>query len=128
MIANIPVSIGELLDKISILKIKLNKIAAQDQLQNIAKELILLNDIVDNLSINNDPSFKNYMFELYETNNSLWNIEDRLRLAEKQQQFDDIFIEMARMVYQLNDKRAKIKKDINRHYNSEIIEEKSYNY
>lgn len=128
MIANIPVSIGELLDKISILKIKLNKIAAQDQLQNIAKELILLNDVVGNLSINNDPSFKNYMFELYETNNSLWNIEDRLRLAEKQQQFDDIFIEMARMVYQLNDKRAKIKKDINRHYNSEIIEEKSYNY
>jgi hypothetical protein len=122
----IPVSIGELLDKITILKIKNLKIKNESQLQSINTELSLLNKIIAELEIDLDPTYKEYVYILYEINNALWNIEDNIRNLENKKQFDDIFIETARMVYKLNDKRAEIKKQINHQYQSIIIEEKSY--
>lgn len=118
---SVPISIGELIDRITILQIKKNKIKDNIKLYNINKELVLLQEIKNNLSINQE-----YMYILYEINNALWNIEDRIRELETKKQFDTIFIETARQVYILNDRRAQIKKEINMKYNSDIIEEKSY--
>ena len=116
------ISIGELIDKITILKIKQNKMKG-DQLKNVNKELKSLETIVRNNHIDIDKDLFN---NLQEINHSLWDIEDAIRLKEKKQEFDQDFIELARSVYVQNDKRSLIKKNINRKYNSHIIEEKSY--
>ena len=117
-----PISIGELIDKITILEIKqiyMNGI----KLKNINKELKLLKNILQdkNLEINIDL-IKN----LKKTNKKLWEIEDNIRIKESKQEFDKEFIKLARSVYIENDKRAFIKKEINQKYNSELVEEKSY--
>ena len=116
------ISIGELIDKITILKIKQHKMKG-DQLKNVNKELKSLETIVRNNHIDIDKDLFN---NLQEINYSLWEIEDAIRLKEKKQEFDQDFIELARSVYVQNDKRSLIKKNINRKYNSHIIEEKSY--
>tara|TARA_B100000945_G_scaffold116593_1_gene92630 strand:- start:38 stop:424 length:387 start_codon:yes stop_codon:yes gene_type:complete len=116
------ISIGELIDKITILKIKQHKMKG-DQLKNVNKELKSLETIVRNNHIDIDKDLFN---NLQEINYSLWDIEDAIRLKEKKQEFDQDFIELARSVYVQNDKRSLIKKNINRKYNSHIIEEKSY--
>ena len=116
------ISIGELIDKITILKIKQHKMKG-DQLKNVNKELKSLETIVRNNHIDIDKDLFN---NLQEINHSLWDIEDAIRLKEKKQEFDQAFIELARSVYVQNDKRSLIKKNINRKYNSHIIEEKSY--
>ena len=116
------ISIGELIDKITILKIKQNKMEG-DQLKNVNKELKSLETIVRNNHIDIDKDLFN---KLQEINYSLWEIEDAIRLKEKKQEFDKDFIELARSVYIQNDKRSLIKKNMNRKYNSSIIEEKSY--
>ena len=117
-----PISIGELIDKITILKIKQTKMNG-DQLKNVNKELISLENIVRNNKIDIDKDLFN---SLKKVNDALWQIEDTIRLKEKKQEFDKDFVELARAVYIQNDKRSLMKKNINRKYNSEIIEEKSY--
>ena len=119
------ISIGELVDKITILEIKKEKIVDKNKLKDIEKELISLNAtmkkyIPDQKKIN---SFKN---DLKNVNLKLCNIEDGKRLAEKNNKFDEKFIELARNVYKFNDKRAKIKLEINISLGSNIKEVKSY--
>ena len=118
----IPVSIGELIDKITILEIKLTNMSGK-KLTNVERELEYLNQVYVENSLNVDHELVN---DLKSINMKLWNIEDRIRLKEAQSQFDDDFIGLARSVYIENDKRSNLKKEINSIYNSEIIEEKSY--
>ena len=117
-----PISIGELIDKITILEIKQIYMTGI-KLKNINKEMKLLKNILQdkNLEINIDL-IKN----LKKTNKKLWEIEDNIRIKESKQEFDKEFIKLARSVYIENDKRAFIKKEINQKYNSELVEEKSY--
>ena len=121
-IINAPISIGELADKITILEIKKNKLQ-KSKLENVLKELSFLRKLMEKHQIEiTDDLFT----QLKEINLTLWNIEDQIRIKEKNKEFDNIFIELARSVYFKNDKRAEIKKRINRLSNSEISEEKSY--
>ena len=121
-IINAPISIGELIDKITILEIKKNKLQ-NSKLENVLKELSFLRKLMEKHQIEiTDDLFT----QLKEINLTLWNIEDQIRIKEKNKEFDNIFIELARSVYFNNDKRAEIKKRINRLSNSEITEEKSY--
>lgn len=122
----IPISIGELMDKITILQIKSIKIKNTQQLHNINHELTLLTDIVNSQGINRKKLYKEYLYMLHEINVCLWNVEEELRRLEKLQQFDEYFTDNARKVYEFNDRRAKVKKDINILYGSSIVEEKSY--
>ena len=117
-----PISIGELIDKITILEIKQIYMTGI-KLKNINKEMKLLKNILQdkNLEINTDL-IKN----LKNINKKLWEIEDNIRIKESNQEFDEEFIKLARSVYIENDKRASIKKEINQKYNSDLIEEKSY--
>ncbi len=118
-----PISIGELIDKITILEIKIIHMAEIKQ-KNVKKELELLKFILKDKSIEIDQDL---IYKLKEVNNNLWIIEDHIRIKESNQEFDNEFIQLARSVYKENDKRSSIKKEINQKYNSEIIEEKSYN-
>ena len=121
-IINAPISIGELIDKITILEIKKNKLQ-NSKLENVLKELSYLRRLMEKNKIEiNDDLFT----QLKEINLTLWDIEDQIRIKEKNKEFDNIFIELARSVYFTNDKRSEIKKRINRLSNSEITEEKSY--
>ena len=121
-IINAPISIGELIDKITILEIKKNKLQ-NSKLENVLKELSFLRKLMEKHQIEiTDDLFT----QLKEINLTLWNIEDQIRIKEKNKEFDNIFIELARSVYFTNDKRSEIKKRINRLTNSEITEEKSY--
>ena len=117
-----PISLGELIDKITILEIKKQYITGSN-LINVNKELELLQQALqeDNLEIDID-----LINQLKVVNNSLWEIEDRIRIKESKQEFDQEFIKLARSVYKENDKRAYIKKKINYTYNSGLVEEKSY--
>jgi len=119
---NIPISLGELLDKISILEIKKIKISNKDKLQHIEYELNILKDI-----LSENGNFDNILYQqLVEINSRLWDIEDNIRICEKNKQFNETFINLARSVYFENDKRAEIKLQINKLYNSNIVEVKSY--
>ena len=118
----IEVSIGEIVDKLSILNIKKNNIADESKLFNIISEYDYLYDVVFNqLKIESDD-FNNLLL----VNESLWKIEDDIRDKERDKVFDTEFIELARSVYTTNDKRAEIKKKINLKYGSLFVEEKSY--
>ena len=121
-IINAPISIGELVDKITILEIKKNKLQ-NSKLENVLKELSFLRKLMEKHQIEITDDLFN---QLKEINLTLWNIEDQIRIKEKNKEFDNIFIELARSVYFTNDKRSEIKKKINRLSNSEITEEKSY--
>ena len=120
------ISAGELIDKITILEIKKEKISNKEKLVEVNKELISLNETLKK-TINNDESkilsFKN---DLKNINLKLWDIEDGKRSAEKNNKFDERFIQLARNVYKFNDKRAKIKLAINNALGSNIKEVKSY--
>ena len=117
-----PISIGELIDKITILEIKQIYMTGI-KLKNINKEMKLLKNILQdkNLEINID-----LINNLKKINKKLWEIEDNIRIKESKQEFDEEFIKLARSVYIENDKRASIKKEINQKYNSDLVEEKSY--
>jgi len=117
----VPISLGELYDKISILIIKKERIKDPIKLQNIKKELDFLQSIAEKYDID-----RKFHTELLDVNTRLWNIEDKLRENERIKLFDDTFIQLARNVYHLNDKRSEIKKQINSIYGSHIVEEKSY--
>lgn len=120
----IEISTGEVLDKISILDIKLSKINDQIKISNIKNEYDYLNFLCQ--SILESEDIKKLYTELYRINLLLWNIEDKIRLKEKASEFDDEFIELARSIYKTNDERAKIKKELNLVTQSRFIEEKSY--
>ena len=119
-------SVGELLDKISILKIKEQKINDEKKLLNITKELDLLSSIAEKFIEKDEKSYKKFMDELFEINLKLWEIEDSIRILENKKNFSDEFIQLARNVYYSNDKRFEIKSKINNFYGSEIVEEKDY--
>ena len=119
------VSPGELLDKISILEIKLIKISDKISQEEIKKEYKILKD-VQNLHIDQTDKIKKLYNELKEVNLSLWIIEDKLRICEKNEDFGNEFIELARGVYLNNDKRSKIKLEINKLLESNIREIKQY--
>ena len=118
-----PVSLGELIDKITILEIKQIHMTGI-KLKNVDKELKILRKILQDENLEIDIDLIN---NLKEVNNNLWEIEDNIRIKESDQKFDKEFIQLARSVYKENDKRASIKKEINQKYNSELVEEKSYN-
>jgi hypothetical protein len=119
----IEISIGELVDKVSILSIKLEKIKNPDKLNNIRKEFNLLYKSMQKIGLTKDSDdFK----KLVNVNLKLWDIEDKIRIKEASKEFDDEFIQLARSVYFENDKRAEIKKQINLTFGSELIEEKEY--
>lgn len=119
-------SVGELLDKISILKIKEQKINDEKKLLNITKELGLLSSIAEKFIEKDEKSYKKFMDELFEINLQLWETEDSIRILENKKNFNDEFVQLARNVYYSNDKRFEIKSKINNFYGSEIVEEKDY--
>jgi Family of unknown function (DUF6165) len=127
MLIQAPISLGELVDKITILEIKALHIGDAAKLKNVTHELNILNEKVDSLL---DASGKTKLAPLKDAlkaiNQELWIIEDDIRDCEYVKDFSDKFIQLARAVYVTNDKRAKVKKDINLAFGSELIEEKSY--
>ena len=121
----VEVSVGELLDKISILEIKQNKIKDLEKLKYIKEEHSVLNDQI-NKNVKSDEKLNNLFSSLKEINTKLWVIEDEKRQCEKDQNFTDKFIKLSRDVHFLNDERAKIKLEINNYTGSKIKEIKEY--
>ena len=119
------ISAGELIDKITILEIKKDKIADREKLANVEKELTSLNQTLKKY-ITDPNKISNFKEDLKNINLKLWDIEDGKRSAEKNKKFDEKFIELARNVYKFNDERAKIKLEINNALGSNIKEVKSY--
>ena len=119
------ISAGELIDKISILEIKLEKIKNKADQEEINKEYKILKE-VQNSSLEVTEKLKTLFKEIKEVNLNLWNIEDKLRICEKNKDFGQTFIELARGVYLNNDKRSKIKLEINNILDSNIREIKQY--
>ena len=119
------ISAGELFDKITILEIKKARISNKEKLYDIEKELLSLNETVKNF-IPDQKDISKYIKNLKDINLKLWDIEDNKRAAEKNKEFDEKFIELARSVYKFNDERAKIKLAINVALGSNIKEVKSY--
>ncbi len=118
----IEVSIGEIVDKLSILRIKKNNITDEEKLVNINKEYdYLYYKVFQELKVESSD-----FYEMIMVNEMLWDVEDSIRRKEKNKEFDQDFIEMARSVYITNDRRSEIKKNINLKYNSTFVEEKSY--
>jgi hypothetical protein len=125
MALKIEVSVGEFLDKMTILEIKSERIKEPAKLKNVEKELGLLAATWAESPLNR-LEISGQLTELKGVNESLWDTEDRIRRKEAEQVFDDEFIQLARSVYQANDRRAAIKRELNRILGSELVEEKSY--
>ena len=125
MSIKVELSVGELIDKISILQIKAERIIDRSKLENINKELDVLMSLWKD-STNSNNNLEAEINDLKAVNEELWDIEDKIRDKERNQLFDKGFIELARAVYIANDKRADIKRIINSKTGSELIEEKSY--
>ena len=125
MSIKVELSVGELIDKFSILQIKAERIIDRSKLENINKELDVLMSLWKD-SINSNNNLESEINDLKAINEELWDIEDKIRDKERNQVFDKAFIELARAVYITNDKRADIKRIINSKTGSELIEEKSY--
>jgi hypothetical protein len=128
----IEVSNGEVLDKLSILEIKMDNVTDELKLDNVKKEYSALREALA-FSDTSGPSWAPHVFREYgfydqlkEINEQLWGIEDEIRIKEKNQEFDKEFIDLARSIYRVNDRRAEIKKEINIYTESKILEEKSY--
>ena len=119
----IPVSVGELVDKITILEIKKENFTDKEKLKNVEREL---NDLRSTLKTLELPDTFNLFYQLYEVNKKLWVIEDNIRQKESVKEFDEEFIELARSVYYTNDVRASLKKELNILVGSTLIEEKQY--
>ena len=124
MLINTPISLGELVDKISILIIKKKNISDSIKLEHVTKELDFLQKTLKEY-ISEDKIIK-YIDKLININSKLWKIEDDIRECERKKIFDQTFIDLARSVYFTNDERAKVKNDINRTFGSELVEVKSY--
>ena len=119
------ISAGELLDKISILEIKLEKITDKNNLEQVKKEHAILKE-TQNSTIEFTDKIKDLFSSIKEVNLSLWRVEDEIRICEKNKDFGKNFIELARAVYSTNDKRSKIKSEINEEAGSNIREVKQY--
>ena len=117
-----PISLGELIDKITILEIKQIHMTGI-KLKNVDKELKLLKKILQDKNLEIDIDLIN---NLKEVNKNLWEIEDKIRIKDSKNEFDQEFIDLAKSIYKENDKRATLKKEINLKYGSFLIEEKSY--
>jgi len=124
MLINTPISLGELVDKISILIIKQKNITDETKLDHVKKELDFLQKTLMNYV--QQKEINNYLENLININSKLWNIEDDIRECERKKLFDQTFIDLARSVYFTNDERAKVKNDINKTFGSELVEVKSY--
>jgi hypothetical protein len=123
-VISVPISPGELLDKITILEIKMAQMQDENKLKNVHTELSLLNEVAEKLL--SSKKISDLKQELKFVNQELWKIEDDIRDHEKGKDFNDQFIELARSVYIKNDRRAELKKTINIELGSTLIEEKSY--
>ena len=124
MLINTPISLGELVDKISILIIKQKNITDETKLDHVKKELDFLQKTLMNYVQREE--INNYLENLININSKLWKIEDDIRECERKKLFDQTFIDLARSVYFTNDERAKVKNDINKTFGSELVEVKSY--
>ena len=124
MLINTPISLGELVDKISILMIKKKNISDSIKLQHVTKELEFLQKTLKKYI--SEDEINDYLQKLVNINSKLWNIEDDIRECERNKLFDQTFIDLARSVYFTNDERAKVKNDINKTFGSELVEVKSY--
>jgi hypothetical protein len=121
MIVNAPVSVGELVDKITILEIKKEFFTDNKKIENVQVELKHLKE-----ALPETEDIFNEFYSLYIVNKKLWQIEDDIRKKEKLKEFDQEFIELARSVYYTNDIRAELKREINKKVGSTLIEEKQY--
>ena len=121
----VPISWGELFDKITILQIKLENLTSKDALENVEREIKQLRSILIKYFPENTKA-KQLEEELKQINQKLWDIEDKIRDKERNRSFDDEFIQLARSVYIINDERSRIKRKINDFFGSEFVEEKSY--
>ena len=127
---SITVSIGFIMDEISILQIKKEKLKSKEQMVNVIKtyssRVLILSGYLQYESEKTKKLLKTKFKKLKKVNKKLWEVEDRLRLYEKNKEFNKQFIKDARSVYMLNDKRFKLKRQIDEMFNSELLEEKSY--
>ena len=123
MTLNVPVSLGELVDKITILEIKCERLKDAEKVKHAKKEKDLLENCLKSLGIEGWESLRN---ELKVINETLWEIEDDIRAKERDKAFDDEFVQLARNVYLTNDKRFEAKNKLNQSFGSEICEVKSY--
>ena len=124
MLINTPISLGELVDKISILMIKKKNIFDSIKLQHVNKELEFLQKTLKKYI--SEDEINDFLLKLVNINSKLWDIEDDIRECERKKLFDQTFIDLARSVYFTNDERAKVKNDINKTFGSELVEVKSY--
>jgi hypothetical protein len=124
MLINTPISLGELVDKISILMIKKKNISNSIKLQHVNKELEFLQKTLKKYI--SEEEINEFLLKLVNINSKLWDIEDYIRECERKKLFDQTFIDLARSVYFTNDERAKVKNDINKTFGSELVEVKSY--
>ena len=124
MILKIEVAPGELIDKITILEIKLERIRDEEKVRNVQREHALLTRVADVVSTS--PELTMLRSELKQINEVLWRIEDDIREQERRQDFGPEFVRLARAVYRTNDERARVKREINRLLNSTLVEEKAY--
>jgi hypothetical protein len=125
MALNVEISVGEFLDKITILEIKSERIQDPEKLRNVKKELDLLRKTWADSPLSKSDVTP-HLDALKKVNEVLWDIEDGIRRKEADGSFDDEFIQLARSVYQTNDERAAIKRELNRLLGSKLVEEKSY--
>ena len=124
MLINTPISLGELVDKISILMIKKKNISDSIKLQHVNKELEFLQKTLKKYI--SEDEINEFLLKLVNINSKLWDVEDDIRECERKKLFDQRFIDLARSVYFTNDERAKVKNDINKNFGSELVEVKSY--
>ncbi len=122
---HVPVSPGEVLDKITILEIKSERMTDPEKVANVRVELALLQETWAS-AVSRDQVIDDLHDQLKKINETLWKIEDDIRDKERVKEFDERFIELARQVYFTNDRRSQVKKELNLHLGSVIIEEKSY--
>ena len=124
MILKIEVAPGELIDKITILEIKLERIRDEEKVRDVQREYALLTQVAD--VVLTSPEITALRSELKQINEVLWRIEDDIREQERRQDFGPEFVRLARAVYRTNDDRARVKREINRLLNSTLVEEKAY--
>ena len=124
MLINTPISLGELVDKISILMIKKKNISDSIKLEHVNKELEFLQKTLKKYI--SEDEINEFLLKLVNINSKLWDIEDDIRECERKNLFDQTFIDLARSVYFTNDERAKVKNNINKAFGSELVEVKSY--
>ena len=122
----VPVSIGEVVDKLTILEIKSERLSDPGRLANVREELRLLGAAFAAQFPDPDPRFGELVAALKSVNGALWEIEDDIRDCEREKDFGDRFVQLARSVYRTNDERAALKREINVLLGSKLIEEKSY--